>query len=196
MIDQLPAELRQELVPRHAEPARHYHNWTHVEALLAHAESIAPRLNDPVAVLYAVVFHDAVYDPRAKDNERRSAALLVAANPAIPAESLQLAKRMIEATEGHILPDDLAPAERADCAHFLDMDLGILGADRHRFDIYEDQIRREYAHVSEPDFRKGRAAVLRHFSARDALYFSEWGKVRFETKARSNLARSLAALAG
>ena len=152
-------------------------------------------LHDPKAVTYAILFHDAIYDPRASDNERRSAQLLVETDPPIAPESLARARRMIEATEGHFLPDDLSDDARADCALFLDMDLAILGASQDRFDIYEDQIRREYAHVPADAFRAGRAKVLRHFAQRGRLYFSDWGQQRFEAKARANIARSLEALA-
>ena len=196
MLDRVPPPLLEDVRRRHAEPQRHYHDWSHVEALLGHFSAIADKIEDRDAVLYAVLFHDSVYDPRAKDNERRSAALLVDAAPPISETSLALAKRMIEATEGHYLPGDLADAGQGDCAHFLDMDLAILGAAEERFDIYEDQVRREYAHVPGDAFRTGRAEVLRHFAGREVLYFSDWGRDRFEARARANIARSLAALEG
>ncbi|WP_298471238.1 hypothetical protein [uncultured Erythrobacter sp.] len=196
MLEPVPEDVLQDLHRRHAEPQRHYHDWSHIEALLGHLDGIASQLHDPQAVQYAILFHDAVYDPRAKDNERRSAELLITAAPPLPRRSLANACRMIEATEGHFLPDDLEDEARDDCAHFLDMDLGILGASPQRFAIYEDQIRREYAHVPDDAFREGRGQVLRHFAERETLYFSEWGKDRFEEQARSNLARSLAALEG
>ncbi len=196
MLESVPHKMLEDLHRRHAEPQRHYHDWSHIEALLHHMAGVESELNDPKAVQYAILFHDAIYDPRAKDNERRSADLLIAAAPPLLPESLTHARRMIEATEGHFLPDDLSGPAQSDCAHFLDMDLGILGASPERFDIYEDQIRREYAHVPCAAFREGRAKVLRHFGERETLYFSEWGKDRFEATARSNLARSLAALTG
>ncbi|MEM7666456.1 MAG: hypothetical protein AAF250_11420 [Pseudomonadota bacterium] len=194
MLESVPPQMLANLRKSHAEPQRHYHDWSHVEALLGHMAKVEARLHDREAVTYAILFHDAIYDPRAKDNERRSAALLVETDPPIPPESLATARRMIEATEGHFLPDDLDDPAREDCAHFLDMDLGILGASEERFDIYEDQIRREYAHVPADAFREGRAKVLRHFAERERLYFSEWGRQSFEAKARANLARSLEAL--
>ena len=151
-------------------------------------------LHDTVAVIYAIGFHDAVYNPKASDNEARSAQLLLDTAPPIDARSLARAHRMIEATAGHFLPDDLDEAATHDCAHFLDMDLGIFGAPPKRFDIYEDQIRREYAHVPSEAFREGRLKILRHFAQRDQLYFTDWGSMRFEGGARHNLARSIAAL--
>ena len=195
MLESVPHELLAKLQSRHAEPQRHYHDWSHIEALLAHARSVGDRLGDPAAVTYAILFHDAVYDPKAKDNERQSATLLLREAPPLAASSLELAHAMILATEGHQLPD-LAGDQRSDIALFLDMDLAILGASENRFDIYEDQIRREYAHVPDEAFRAGRRAVLRSFAGRETLYFSDWGRDRFEAKARANIARSLAQLSG
>lgn len=196
MISAVPATLLGELRKRHAEPQRHYHDWTHVSALLRHFESVEERIADREAVLYAILFHDSVYDPQAKDNEHRSAALLLESSPPIGASSLALAHSMIIATHRHAMPDDLDPGAARDCAHFLDMDLAILGADRARFDLYEEQVRREYAHVPDDAFRTGRAKVLRGFLARETLYFSDWGQQRFEARARENCRRSIAALEG
>ena len=190
MFETVPTDVLGDLRHRHAEPQRFYHDWSHVEALCSHLEAAGARVRNREAVLYAILFHDAVYDPRAKDNERQSAALLCAADLPLDPATRTLADAMILATEGHVMPD-IAGDDGSDIAHFLDMDLGILGASEERFDIYEDQIRREYRHVPDEAFRKGRAAVLESFAGRERLYFSEWGRDRFEERARRNLARSL-----
>ena len=195
LLTDLPPELIDALRARHAEPQRHYHDWSHVEALLRHKDSVAARLHDPDAVTLAILFHDAVYDPRASDNERQSAALLLEYAPPVAPSTLQLAHGMVLATDGHRMPD-VSGADAGDTAHFLDMDLAILGAHEARFDIYESQIRREYAHVPDHAFRTGRLAVLQGFAARVQLYFSAWGRDRFEARARANLARSIAQLGG
>ncbi|MEM7688698.1 MAG: hypothetical protein AAF291_06725 [Pseudomonadota bacterium] len=192
----VPSAMLDDLKQRHSEPQRRYHDWTHIEALLDHLETVQDRIEDRDAVVYAILFHDAIYDPRASDNEKRSAQLLIKSAPPILPKSRDLAKRLIEATDGHALPDDLTASNREDCAHFLDMDLGILGASEERFDIYEEQIRFGYSHVAPDDYRKGRARVLKHFAQRDQLYFTRWGQERFEAAARANLARSLAKLEG
>ncbi|MGE5953302.1 MAG: hypothetical protein ACM308_06755 [Qipengyuania vulgaris] len=193
MLDTISPDLLGDLKQRHEEPQRFYHDWSHVEALLGHFRKIEDRIHDREGVLHAILFHDAVYDPRAKDNERRSAALLVETHPVIDGGSLLMAETAILATEGHRMPE--ADGDQAsDIAHFLDMDLAILGASPERFDIYEGQVRSEYAHVPEDAFRKGRAAVLEGFAARERLYFSDWGYSRFEERARENLARSVEAL--
>lgn len=192
-LAELPPGLVEELRARHGEPRRAYHDWRHVGEMLALLGEIEERLTDPRAVMFAVLFHDAVYDPAASDNEERSAGLLreKAAGLLDPA-SLDLAESMVLATIRHELPDGLDPLARSDVAHFLDMDLARLGADPRRFAEYGEQIRREYAHLSDEAFRAGRAEALRRFAERPQLYFSDWGRKRFEAQARANLAQALA----
>ena len=190
MFDAVPNEVLSDLQRRHAEPQRFYHDWSHVEALGSHLADAGGRVRNGEAALYAILFHDAMYDPRAEDNERQSAALFRAVDLPLDSATRALAEQMILATEGHSLPG-IGGDDGSDIAHFLDMDLGILGASEERFDIYEDQIRREYSHVPLDAFRKGRAAVLESFASRERLYFSDWGRARFEERARMNLARSL-----
>lgn len=49
-------------------------------------------------------------------------------------------------------------------AVMLDIDLSVLGGREHaQYEVYERQIRREYAHVPWVDYRAGRAKVLNHF---------------------------------
>lgn len=193
----LPAQLTRRIRRLHDDPRRGYHAWSHPQALLELLAEVRGRLADRLAVECAILLHDAVYDPRRTDNERRSAALARdLLTGVVPAATLERAVRLIEATERHRVPDDLSEAEAADMRIFLDMDLSVLAAADDVFDTYEAGVRHEYAHVSDADFRQGRAAILAGFLARDRLYLSDWGRVRFEARARANLSRSLAALGG
>ena len=194
---QLPAELVEELRALHAGPKRAYHDWRHIEELLALFAEVEPTLHDPRAVLFALLFHDAVYDPHSVDNERSSAELLASlAGDALSAESLERAREMVLATVGHALPGGLSVEEREDLACFLDLDLAILGADPARYAEYEAQIRREYADIPEDTYRPARAAILQRFLRREPIYFTEWGRAKFEAQARANLARSIEQLRG
>jgi len=181
----------------HSGPERGYHGWSHPLALLALFEDVKATLHDPVAVHAAILLHDAIYEPRAKDNEARSAVLaaeLLA--DAIPADSLARTLALIEATAKHAIPDGLPAADAADMAVFLDMDLAILAAPAEAFDAYEAGVRHEYREIPEAAFRAGRAAILESFLARDALYMSPWGRAAFEDKARANLRCSIVQLRG
>jgi len=187
--------LMDELRGLHAGPDRGYHGWSHPLALLnLHAE-VEDKLHDAEAVRCAILLHDAIYEPRRKDNESRSAALAAEMlTGVVPEPTLGRTLRLIEATAHHEIPADLPADEVADMAMFLDMDLSILGAAPAVFDAYEAGVRHEYREVPEEAFRSGRAAILEGFLAREALYFSNWGRERFEVAARENLARSVTTL--
>lgn len=177
---------------RHGEPWRHYHVWAHVEALFAELGEVEDRLSGKRAVAVAVLYHDAVYDPRSARNERYSAELMTAECAGlVEPEDLAAADIMIRATEGHALPEGSSGGRAQDMRFFLDADLAILGAGRAVFDAYEDAVRREYAHVPEAEFRRGRSSVLRGFLDRPALYFSTHFRAKYEERARNNLRRSL-----
>ena len=152
-------------------------------------------LHDSLAVRAAILLHDAVYDARASDNEARSAALAAELlGGLLPPATLARTVRMIEATAAHAIPLGLDADEAADMGRFLDMDLSILGAPPAVFDRYEAGVRTEYAHVPEALFGSARAGILERFLTRDALFFSAWGRTRFEGQARANLRRSIASL--
>src|SRR4051794_38038275 len=66
-----------EVLARHREPHRRYHGVRHVTWVVRHVAELAQEvpLCDGGAVVAAAFFHDAVYDPRAADNEAQSARL-------------------------------------------------------------------------------------------------------------------------
>jgi predicted metal-dependent HD superfamily phosphohydrolase len=191
----LPEALVDRIRAMHAGAERGYHGWSHPLALLALHAEVAPALNDPLAVACAILLHDAIYEPRRADNEQRSAELAEAWLKGVVAQTTRARTiRMIQATAAHSIPDDLPAADAADMGAFLDMDLSILGAPQTEFDAYERGVRHEYREVADDAFRSGRAAILEGFLARERLYFSDWGRGRFEAPARANLMRSIEAL--
>lgn len=183
--------LFNQLVRAHGEPHRHYHTLQHLRECLAYAEAAASLARRPEEVALALWFHDAVYDPRRDDNEARSAdwaraSVLAAGCETAVADRVQA---LVLATATHE-----AAGDDPDTHLLLDIDLAILGAAPERFDQYEQQVRAEYAHVPDPDFRAGRARLLAGLQARPRLYATPAFHDALEARARSNLARSLAAL--
>lgn len=188
----LPEALLEQIKQLHAGPERGYHGWSHPLALLKLFAEIEPHLHDPLAVRCAILLHDAIYEPRRTDNEQRSAELAAQLlKGVVPDDTLARTLRMIEATARHMIPASLPATEAEDMAHFLDMDLSILGARDYVFDRYEGGVRYEYRDIPALAFRQGRAAILEKFLERDTLYFSDWGRARFEVPARRNLKRSI-----
>lgn len=181
---------------RYSEPHRHYHDMSHIEALLTGLRHMQTPLEDPGAVELAVWYHDAIYDPHAGDNEAQSADLLVAElKGRVDDATVRRAETMIRATFRHNLPEGLTDAEKSDCAAFLDLDLAILGADPATFDAYDANIRKEYSFVPDDLYRPARRAVLEGFLGRPRLYFTEPASRRLELPARTNLQRAIDRLA-
>jgi len=180
---------------RYAEPHRHYHATTHLDALLHLFAEIRPLLHDAEAVRLAIFYHDAIYQPDRPDNEAASARLLREdLGGLVDAGTLAQAEALVLATRQHRIPEGSNPDFAADCALFLDMDISVLGADTGSFDRYEAGIGAEYRpHYEAEAYRAGRTAVLQGFLARERLFLSEtFGKL--EAPARVNLARSIAVL--
>lgn len=178
-----------ELVERHAEPHRHYHTFEHVDACLGWLDWVAAHGERPAEVALALFFHDAMYDPRASDNEARSAQLARERLEALgaPPEAVARIEAFILATATH-------EAEHGDPRLVVDLDLTILGARPAVYDAFEEQIRSEYAHVPEPLFRAGRRQVLEHFLERETLYAVPPLQDELEKRARANLERRIGEL--
>lgn len=182
-------EVFAELVTLHGEGHRHYHTLEHVEACLSWLDWYAGLAERPAEIALALFFHDAVYDPRADDNEARSAALARERLSALgaPADSIERIAEAIEATAHH-------DATHGDASLMVDLDLTILGASPPVFDDFEARIRKEYAHVPDELFLPGRRAVLERLGTRAPIYRTAPLAAQLEDQARANLERRIAAL--
>ncbi|WP_062217208.1 hypothetical protein [Streptomyces sp. NBRC 109706] len=177
------------LLERWAEPHRRYHTVAHLRFVLARLDELAGVADDPVAVELAAWFHDAVYDPRAADNEERSAELAETLLPESPRRP-EVA-RLVRLTAGH------HPAEGdADGAALCDADLAVLAGSPDEYASYAAAVRVEYGHVSDADFAVGRARVLRQLLALPRLFHTAHGAGRWAGTARFNLRGELSLLTG
>jgi predicted metal-dependent HD superfamily phosphohydrolase len=185
-------ETLESLLARHREPHRRYHTATHVMWVLRHLHDLSAAgegATDVPAAQLAALFHDAVYDPRATDNEARSAALAVQAATRLgwTDDRAALVHRLVMATAGH------RPAD-ADEAALVDADLAILGAAPNEYTAYATAVRAEYAHVTDEAWRLGRATVLRGFATMDHLFSTPLMRRTREARAFANIAAELATL--
>ena len=80
------------LKSNYSENHRYYHNLSHVNALLFAAEDFREQFPDYDSMRLAVWFHDAIYQPRRKDNEIKSAGLAEAALGSLNAEKNKIQK--------------------------------------------------------------------------------------------------------
>jgi predicted metal-dependent HD superfamily phosphohydrolase len=181
------------VLARHREPHRRYHTVTHVAWVVRTVDELVAEVTVPsVPVVHlAAVYHDAVYDPRAADNEARSADLAVAVGRELgwTDPDLDEVHRLIIATAGHESVTDDAAA-----SVLLDADLAILGAEPSAYRAYVTGVRFEYAHVADPDWRVGRTAVLRSFLDRERIFATAPMRAARERRARANLSAEIAEL--
>lgn len=182
--------LAEALLAAWSEPQRRYHTLQHLDECLAALAQWRHLAGEPELLALALWFHDAVYDPRAHDNEARSADWAHRALPALglPEQACDRVARLVLATRDHVASD-------ADMGLLLDLDLAILAANPQRFAAYERQIREEYAFVPEAEFRAGRRRILEGFLARGRLFVTEALHAVWDGRARANLRQACAALA-
>ncbi len=180
------------LATAYAEPHRHYHDARHVRECLGLFDGAAHLAQRPDEVELAIWLHDVVYRPMRRRNEERSARF---ADWWLRASGV--GDEVIARVRGLILCTRHVEDPRSrDEALIQDVDLGVLGASAERFAEYERQIRREYRWVPGPLYRRRRAAVLRSFLDREAVYRTEWFRERFEAAARHNLESTVRHLVG
>ena len=181
-----PATWYEVLTRAYAEPQRHYHNQQHIAECLAEFDAARHLAQQPAAVELALWFHDAVYDPKAGDNEEKSAAMARSCLEASGLSKLDATvSELVMATKSH--STEAGP----DAALMVDVDLSILGQDERRFAEYESQIREEYRSVPKLIFNFKRAQILKRFLARERIYATDFFAAKYEQKARRNLESSI-----
>lgn len=179
--------LCEQLLASYEEPHRRYHTLQHLSECMTHLHAARHLSERTHEVELALWFHDAIYAQRQHDNEARSAewAKAVALQAGLSMGVAERIHALIMATCHDATPTD------PDAQILVDIDLSILGADRPRFDQYEQQVRQEYAWVPGFLFRRKRHQILASFLARPRIFMTGYFFERLEAQARANLARTL-----
>jgi len=176
---QLILKLWQEIEEAHF--GRAYHNLAHLQTMYRLLLEIKEEIDDWECLVYAIVYHDFMYDIFAKDNEKSSALLAQQRLKKLFVYPNNINKvfELIMATESH-------NGERGgDCDFFVDLDLAILALPS--YEVYTEAIRKEYAVYSDKAYKKGRKNVIRHFLSKERIYQSDYFYKKFERQARENL---------
>jgi predicted metal-dependent HD superfamily phosphohydrolase len=185
------------LLIRYAEPHRRYHTATHIMLTIRHLHDMC-RVSGSEAspeVLAAALYHDAIYDPTADDNEARSADIAVQhlTDVGWPAVRSDTVAAMILATAGHVTPG-ARDNDDVDTTLLLDADLAILGAEPAAYQSYVNGVRAEYSHVDDAAWLTGRSVVLHRFLERPRLFVTDYMHDTYEPRARANIQAELASL--
>ena len=178
------------LLDRWSEPHRRYHDVAHLRGVLEAADELAGHADDPDAVRLAAWFHDAVY-AGAPDDEENSALLASSELTAlgVDAKLVDEVARLVRLTVEH------NPAENDRNGQVLsDADLAVLALEPTAYRSNTAKVRAEYAHVSDADFRAGRARIIAALLSAPSLYRTPAGRRLWEDAARRNLESELGSI--
>jgi predicted metal-dependent HD superfamily phosphohydrolase len=179
----LPDRFWREIASRYSENGRHYHTLTHLEQMRLALNPVRDALHDREAVLFALCYHDIVYDPRSDRNEAQSAELAATrlAEIAFPEPRITHVIQMILATQHH------AASEDHDTNSFMDADLSGLGTSREEYRVSSTRVRQEYSVYPDAVYNAGRQHVIQHFLSMPRIFKTRYFYERFERQARENL---------
>jgi predicted metal-dependent HD superfamily phosphohydrolase len=181
---------------------RHYHNGAHLEDVLqkldwakealeasGELEGLSlpekQKLFDTIEL--ALWYHDVVYDARRHDNEEKSRELFLAhaQEYGLPEDFQRAVAGLIDLTRHHKDAKTLPERILADC------DLSILGAPPPEFERYDENIRKEYAHVPGPAYKRARREVLKGFLDQPEIFRTKAFRGAYEAAARGNLEKAV-----
>lgn len=183
-IDRTIDLVFQDLCRVYSTDDRPYHNLTHIDRVLKLIGECKASEIDRESLQFVAWFHDAIYNPKASDNEAKSGeyAAIKLAELGINPEKIDRVVSLILYTQLHQAPTDDLEAQI-----LLDADLAIFGSEPSDYQTYALAIRREYAWLSESEYHAGRRRVLEQFLQRDRLYCLELYYAKFERQARENI---------
>ncbi len=180
----------QRLINMYSRKHLHYHTMDHVAACLKLLDEVGGMITDHYSVELALWFHDAVYHPGKADNERKSAdyASMVLKDAGINAAVISGILHFIEMTIHPSTP------VTSDEKLLTDIDLSVLGSEPDTYLAYSGMIRKEYFHLPEFLYRRGRKKLLRLFLESGRIFHSEYFFNKYEKAARDNIKGELARL--
>jgi predicted metal-dependent HD superfamily phosphohydrolase len=175
-----------EIEQAYSHKKRHYHTLQHLENMLHQLQEVKPRV-DWSPILFALFYHDIVYNSLKTDNEEKSAIFAERNLDMLGVQkgSIQVTTNHIIATKKHLL------SQSSDTNYFIDADLSILGFPWHDYKQYADGVRKEYSIYPDIIYKPGRKKVLQHFLQMESIYKTSHFKEKFENQAKQNLQQEL-----
>jgi len=152
-----------DVINMYRESHRYYHTTVHLVDVVGHLS----RLKDFDDELFlAAVYHDAVYNPKATDNEEQSANLFLA-----DAENSGLSEQQKKNIRQFILDTKTHKASSERSQLLVDADLDILNRSFDKLIEFENRIFKEYQFVDYKIYRGKRLEILNHLNKNGNLNF-------------------------
>ncbi len=167
------------------EPHRFYHNDKHINDCLDIFDKVSSLSTDTDLLEASIWFHDIIYDTHSGDNEEKSAerADALLKDGGISSAVCLKIYDLIMQTKIENEPDEI------NAKLIRDIDLSVFAKPVREYDLYEKNVRKEFAWVNEDKFWFARKNILKSFLNRNTIYCTEYFQERYEEKARKNLLR-------
>lgn len=171
------------LLGAYSEPHRHYHTTEHIDAMLAHLDSVQGLAEHPAELELAIWFHDAIYNTYSTHNERDSAdwAKRFLSKAGYSKAGIERVYKLIMATLHNV--ETTGPDESL----IVDIDLTILGAPFKIYEQFENNIRKEYRLIPAIIYRRKRKEILKGFLNKKVIYNTDYFRAKYEQTARKNI---------
>jgi len=176
-----------EIEKKHTKKNRYYHNISHLEHLYNQLNEVKDKITDWDMVLFALFYHDYIYNALKQDNEEKSAkkAIAVLKELVVQENRILLCNEIILATRSHSI------SKNDDVNYFTDADLSILGSEWNNYQTYFKNVRKEYKYYPNFMYNKGRVKVLKHFIKMAKIFKIDHFHNKYEAKAKENLQQEI-----
>lgn len=183
----LPTEpqLGTELLGYWSQPHRYYHDRVHLLSVLEALDWLTDKQADPeesMILQLAAWFHDAVYEGTSEDEFKSAILARERLWGVLSPGAVSKVSELIMLTAGHH-PADTDPLGKMLC----DADLEVLARPEPAYQRYAQAIYKEYSHLPRPVLAAGRSEILDALLAKDKIYGTDAGRIRWEQPARKNL---------
>lgn len=192
--EDLKNECWDEIVEYYTRPNRYYHNLSHIGNLFLLLDEHLSLAENPALIGFAIIYHDIVYDNLRSDNEEQSAikAREHLAKLNMKPAFIRNVELLILATKLHRV-EPLSDVEK-DMAMFLDLDMAVLSTAWDDYEIYRNNIRKEFKQYSDAVYKSGRKNALQQILSKGTIYLTSQFQSMMEDKARHNLNREISLL--
>lgn len=178
------------LIQHYGASKRRYHNFNHVIHCLTEMDRAWKQIEMPYAVVMAILFHDVIYEPNAKDNEKRSAHLFeLIHHSSFEEHFIFRVKQLILATTHQHKPSN--NDEKIIC----DIDLSSFALPWKLFLKDSHAVRSEFATIPDRIYYRNKRIFLKSLLLRPRIFYSRFFYQRYEQAARKNIKRFLCKLA-
>ncbi|MCW3127757.1 MAG: hypothetical protein JWO03_3415 [Bacteroidetes bacterium] len=184
-VNSVPSDEWQRIEAAYSASGRHYHTLQHLCEVYINLDEYY-KGGVPISSIYALFYHDLVYNTLRSDNEK------ISADHARTSLRTQGAdEAIIEKTACIILATADHDSRDEETMIFLDADMAILGSDEKAYHDYTGKVRKEFSIYPDLLYKRGRRKFVDATLKRDRIFLTVAFQNKYENRARINLTNEL-----